>query len=189
MKDLSCAILCGGKSSRMGSNKALLEFYGRPLVQYMYEKMQTIFSSVYLVAKDNTPFEGFSHQFIQEQGSIYAPLIGIEAILQNIESGFIISVDTPFIGREEIEKLAMRSQTAQIVYAKTPQKSHFLCGIYHNSILPIVRDMIEKKDFKISNLISQTKSDYVEFLDESLFDNLNTPQDYQKALGRIKHYG
>lgn len=189
MEKLPCVILCGGKSSRMGSNKALLPFNGVALVQYMYEKMQKIFEEVYLVAKDNAPFEGFSHRFIQEQSPIYAPLIAINATLERIERVFFLSVDTPFIGLEQIEKIAGQWRGEQILYAKTPLKSHFLCGIYHQSILPIAREMIEKEDFKMSSLVSKVKSGFVEFESEESFSNLNTPQDYQKALERIEQNG
>lgn len=189
LRKLPCVILCGGKSSRMGSNKALLEFSHRPLAQYMYEKMQKIFAEAYLVAKGDTPFKGFSHQFIQEENKIYAPLIGIEASLQRLNQAFFVSVDTPFISKEVIEQMLERVGDEQILYAKSKQKSHFLCGIYHQSILPIVKEMIEKEDFKMSSLISQVKSAYIEFEDESIFDNLNTPNEYQKALKRIECNG
>lgn len=189
LRKLPCVILCGGKSSRMGSNKALLSFSHRPLIQYMYEKMQNFFAEVYLVAKDDTPFKGFSHSFIQEQSRIYAPLIGIEAVLQKLEQVFFISVDTPFITQEIMEQMLRSLKDEEILYAKSKEKSHFLCGIYHQSILPKVREMIEKEDFKMSHLISQVKSAYVEFEDESAFDNLNTPSEYQKALERIECNG
>lgn len=189
MENIPCVILCGGKSSRMGSNKALLEFCNRPLVQYMYERMQKIFESVYLVAKDNTPFEGFSHLFIQEQSKIYAPLIGIQASLWKMQRVFFLSVDTPFIQEKYIKEMLEKMGDEQILYAKTQNKSHFLCGIYHQSILSIVGEMIEKEDFKMSHLISQTKSAFVEFEDEEAFANLNTPLEYQKALKRIEQNG
>lgn len=189
LRKLPCVILCGGKSSRMGSNKALLEFSHRPLAQYMYEKMQKIFAEIYLVAKDDTPFKEFSHQFIQERSEIYAPLIGIEASLQKLHQAFFISVDTPFVSGEMIEKMLESLGSEEILYAKSKERSHFLCGIYHQSILPKAREMIEKEDFKMSHLISQVRSAYVEFEDESAFDNLNTPNEYQKALKRIECNG
>lgn len=189
LRKIPCAILCGGKSSRMGSNKALLEFCHRPLVEYMYEKMQKIFDEVYLVCKDDSVFSGFSHLVIQEQSKIYAPIFGIEAVLQRLERVFFISVDTPFIQKDQIEKLLQAMGDEQILYAKTPKKSHFLCGIYHQSIMSKVKEMIKKEDFRMAHLISQTQSVFVEFLEENAFDNLNTPLEYQNALKRIEQNG
>lgn len=191
LKKVPCVILCGGKSSRMGSNKALLPFSHIPLAQYMYERIQKIFENVFLVAKDSTPFSSFAPQFIQEEGEVYAPLIGIERALESLreERVFFLSVDTPFIKKKEIDLLFERVREEQIFYAKTPQKSHYLCGIYHCDILPIIKEMIEKKDFKMSQLISRVKSGFVEFDDESIFSNLNTPQDYQNALKRLEQNG
>ena len=189
LEKLPCVILCGGKSSRMGSNKALLDFVSVPLVQYMHEKMQKYFREVYLVAKDDVPFRGFSYHFIQEQSQIYAPLVGIQASLERMERAFFLSVDTPFIGFKEIQALKEKADNEQILYAKTPYRSHFLCGIYHRSILPIVKNMIKEGDFRLSHLIERSNSKFVEFDDDEAFSNLNTPQDYQKALERMKKYG
>ncbi|MCV6608584.1 MAG: NTP transferase domain-containing protein, partial [Campylobacterales bacterium] len=54
--DIPCLILCGGKSSRMKENKALLPFgEEKTLMEYQYKKFQKIFSKVYLVVKkDNS---------------------------------------------------------------------------------------------------------------------------------------
>lgn len=191
LKKVPCVILCGGKSSRMGSNKALLPFNGAILAQYMYERMQKIFENVFLVAKDSSPFSSFAPSFIQESGEIYAPLIGIERALESLREQrvFFLSVDTPFITRAEIDLLFENVGEEQIFYAKTPLKSHFLCGIYQQSTLSIIKEMIEKEDFKMSQLISRVKSGFVEFEDEESFSNLNTPQDYQNALKRLEQNG
>ena len=175
----------------MGSNKALLPFPTLPLAQYIYERMQKIFEDVFLVAKDSTPFSSFAPRFIQEDGEVYAPLIGIERALGSLgeQRVFFLSVDTPFIQKDKIISLLEGMGGESIFYAKTPLKSHYLCGIYHYDTLPIIKEMIEKEDFKMSQLISRVKSGFVEFEDEESLSNLNTPQEYQNALKRLEQNG
>ncbi|WP_396170812.1 molybdenum cofactor guanylyltransferase [Flavobacterium sp.] len=43
-------ILAGGKSSRMGTDKGLLLFEGKPMIQYVIDQMQAVFTKVVIVS-------------------------------------------------------------------------------------------------------------------------------------------
>jgi molybdenum cofactor guanylyltransferase len=52
--EISCVILCGGKSSRMGEDKSLLPFSSsNSLTQYQYERLKPYFKNIYLSSKIN----------------------------------------------------------------------------------------------------------------------------------------
>lgn len=185
--NIPCVILCGGKSSRMGQDKSMLEFGGMKMVEYMYQKCQKIFSSVYLSCKDGEKFKRVTTHLLVENEGEFAPIFGLANAMEKLESEriFVVSVDLPFLQKEHCQKIC--SYRFDVVYAKTPKHSHYLCGVYHCCALPIMQEQIQKEDYKISTFVSKLSSFSVVFEDEEVFANLNTMQDYQEALRRLEH--
>ena len=93
-------ILCGGDSSRMGSDKALLPFGNCCMVEYLVHKFEPYFSKIYLSVKQKGIYSHL-HLNVQEISDIYlnaGPLAGVFSTLSMIdeERAFYISIDTPF---------------------------------------------------------------------------------------------
>ncbi|MCE3048529.1 NTP transferase domain-containing protein [Helicobacter sp. faydin-H23] len=176
----------------MGENKALLSFGGRTLLGFLIKKYQMIFEKVYLCCKQEHVkfYERLGVSLLIEKSPIFSPMIGLQMALQNLsQNPFIVSVDCPFLQEEhflQIQKKFLECNS-DIVYAKTLEKSHFLIGIYTNKVLPILREKIQKEDYKMSSLIQVCCADYVLFDSEESFSNLNTKEDYVLALERIKN--
>ncbi len=186
MKPFDTAVIfAGGKSSRMGSDKALLPF-GRysSLSQYQYEKLQKIFNTVYISAKhDKFDFSPPIIADIYEQSS---PLVGLISIFETINEDevFILSVDAPMIEKEIIEQLyqtALSDQNADAVIARSPQGLEPLCGIYRRSIVPLAKEFLELDNHKLVTLLSKSKSIYHLFDSDEPFLNLNHPSEYEQA--------
>lgn len=184
-----CVILCGGKSSRMGKNKALLPFGGSSLLAYLVEKYRAIFGEVYLCSKEDyrKDYEKIGAKILYEESEIFAPMIGLQASLKQLQRKiFFVTTDCPFLQERHFLALenAFLQYSKSIIYAKTKHKSHFLIGIYSPCILPILEKYIQKMDFKMSSFIKSCNAFALEFEDEESFENLNTPSEYQNALLR-----
>ncbi|STP12503.1 molybdopterin-guanine dinucleotide biosynthesis protein A [Helicobacter mustelae] len=177
-----CVILCGGKSLRMGRDKALLPFCGKSLVEFQFQKMQKIFSHVYLASK--TPYHGLPA--LLDESHLFTPLIGIQNALQKLpcQKVFFICVDTPLIPPEIINSLLELSlqTTAQITYIQTPQKNHYLTSIWDKSTLKAIQNALNSQEFALKNLIHACKSQVLSYNNEKDFSNLNTPEEYESIL-------
>ncbi|RDU69961.1 molybdopterin-guanine dinucleotide biosynthesis protein MobA [Helicobacter cholecystus] len=187
---IPCVILCGGKSSRMGRDKALLPFPSEPLAVFMFKKMKKIFSSVYLSLKNTTPLLSYDVRLIQEKTGEFAPMIGIREAFETLQSQkiFFLSVDTPFITEEVIYTL-LAECIEGVTYAKDSQKEHYLCGIYSKTIYSILLDLIQKQDYKMSHFIDLVPHKSMDFKNPEIFSNLNTQEHYLKALERLGQHG
>ena len=191
--DIPCIILCGGKSSRMGEDKALLPFGEYPtLVQYQYERLKPYFKEIYLSSKvDKFDFlkksgEHTNANIIFDQGEVHSPLVALKSILEsiNLNKAFILTVDTPFVTLDTISQLIKASNGFDITVAKT-QKLHNLCGVFDKSCLCEIDSMISQDFHKIGALLKKVKTSTIEFYEENEFLNLNKKEDYLKAISII----
>ncbi len=185
---LPCVIVAGGKSSRMGSDKALLPFGGhQTLTQYQLQRAKPWFQSVHVSCKNKDKFN-FDAAFIEDEKEFgeFSPLIALYSILKRFQTPVaILSVDTPFVSKEVYEKLYSYVSDFDSVIAKSPFGSHQLCALYSPKIVQILKKQIIQNDHKIKNLLAQIKTKYVDFDDDELFANLNKPDEYNRAKEKL----
>lgn len=171
----------------MGEDKALLPFGNFPtLTQFQLHKLQKIFTTVYISCKDSTIFN-FDADFIIDTPSIdiYAPTIGFLSIFEQLEQEriFILSVDTPFIGKKIIEDIFYADSNAyDATVASLNSQIQPMCGIYHDSMYLKFKSMLDNNTHKLGYLLKNSTTNYIEFQDEKSFLNLNEPHQYQEAL-------
>ena len=111
-KSTYAVIFAGGKSSRMGKDKALLPF-GKysTLAEFQQVKLNTLFDKVYISAKENK-FD-FDCMVIEDNYADNSPLVGLISVFETlgVEEVFILSVDAPFVNKETIQKLLSHNKS------------------------------------------------------------------------------
>lgn len=178
-------ILAGGKSSRMGKDKALLPFQGfASMSEFQYRKLKGLFINVYICAKEEK-FD-FDADIIKDIYPIHSPLAGLISIFETLDANsvFILSVDAPFVDKAIIEKIkdqAKKSSDCDALIALSPSGLEPLCGIYRRSILPLAKELFHKDIHKLNHLLRLSKMKEIAFEEQDKFLNLNTPQDYEVA--------
>ena len=189
MYNIPCILFAGGKSSRMGENKALLPFGGKQsLTQYQYERLQKLFTNVYIGTKEPKLFEHIDAKFIDEADhpNIYAPTAGFVSAFKQLDQAeklLVLSVDAPFVNEEIFDALAgFKDSDYDAVIVKTASGSHPMCGLYSRSLEASLQKMLLEDNHKLGQLLKNSKVHYIEIEDEELLMNVNTPQEYQKAL-------
>jgi len=188
---IPCVILCGGKSSRMGEDKSLLPFKNYDtLIHYQYTKLSEIFKNVYISSKIDK-FNFKANLIYDQNQEISSPMVALSSIINKLNSDkvFIITVDTPFVKKETIDTLLEKSQDYKITIAKDKNRTHNLCGVFNKSIKNTIDKLIKEDIHKVNFLIKQTNNyNTILFEDELQFINLNTVEDYNKALEISNHY-
>ena len=181
---IPCVIVAGGKSSRMGRDKALLPFGEyKTLTQYQLQRVSSWFKSVHVSCKNRDKFS-FDASFIEDDKEFneFSPLVALYSVLKTLQTPVaILSVDTPFVSKEVYDRLYAYISDFDAVIAKSPFGSHQLCALYSPKILQILREQIIKNDHKIRNVLAKVKTKYLNFDDDSLFTNLNRPDEYKTA--------
>lgn len=186
MFDLPAVLFAGGKSSRMGRDKALLPFAGySTLSEYQYVRLKALFKEVYISAKEDK-FD-FDAKIIYDRYAESSPLVGIVSVFETlaVDKVFILSVDAPFVDVSVMEALVAQSRDHDAVVAKTQSGRQPLCGIYSRAVVEVALKNMEKGDHRIGNVLKEVKSHFLFFENDALFANLNHPHEYEEALSRI----
>lgn len=203
----TCVILCGGKSSRMGSNKTLLPFGSYRLISYQVIKLSNIFSNIAISLKENNKNEILdilyadilkynanhfkinmeSIQIVTEDLTYFSPLFGILNCFNKLSHSrlFFIPIDYPFITLHTIDMLVNNIDNCDIVYAKDSIKLHPLVGIWKANIKYKIMEYLESNNFRIIDFLSLCNTISIYF-DTCEFINLNMQQDYKNALKILK---
>ena len=174
----------------MGEDKALLPFSSfKTLTEFQYNRLQKVFKNVYISCKNKDKFD-FDANFIEDrkQEDIYAPTVGFIATFDvlNVKKIFVLSVDTPFVSRNEIEiMLTQDEDNIDACIAQTEEGMQPLCGIYHRSLEKKFQKMQDENNHKLRFLLKNSNTKYIHFKDSKAFLNLNHPHEYQKALTLI----
>lgn len=182
--------MAGGKSSRMGSDKALLPFGGyKTLTEYQMQRVAPWFQTLYISCKSKEKFD-FDALFIEDvtEFEVFSPLVALYSILKKLHTPIcILSVDTPFIGKEIFLKLydELDSETDAVI-ARVNQKTHQLCAIYSRSLLSKMKENLRNDRHKIQDLFIDSNIKYVDFSDETHFLNLNHEEEYLQAQEVLK---
>jgi molybdopterin-guanine dinucleotide biosynthesis protein A len=150
--EITCVILCGGKSSRMGEDKSLLPFsFSNSLTQYQFDRLKPYFKNIYLSSKtDKFDFISANELILDENKDIFSPILALNTIFDKLKNQkvFIITVDTPLVSIESISKLIDESKDVDICVAQT-EKIHNLCGVFSSNISSTIKNMIENDIHKI----------------------------------------
>ena len=191
MVDIPCIIFAGGRSSRMGKDKALLPFAGyNTLAEFQYSRLNKIFKTVYISCKDKSKFN-FKASFIEDikgEKNVYAPTAGFVSAFKELkeDSFFALSVDSPFVSLKEIQEIMKNdSLECDATIAKTEFGIQPMCGVYHRSLEEKFTTMFKEENHKLGYLLKSSKTTYVSFEDERAFLNLNHPHEYREALTLI----
>ncbi len=107
--DLTGIILAGGKSRRMGGgNKAFLELDGRPLIEIVIKRVQSVCAEVLIVAGDTSPYAGLGIPVVADRFRGVGVLGGLHAGLEAASHDLTLAVgcDMPFLNPELLRAFA-----------------------------------------------------------------------------------
>jgi molybdopterin-guanine dinucleotide biosynthesis protein len=187
--NIRTAILCGGKSSRMGSNKAFLEYNGTTFVERIKDELSKDFEVVISAAKSGEYDYLGLPVFIDEHEDI-GPIEGIYQILKNIDNdyAFVCAVDMPFVNRNLVSfMIEFISSDYECYVVKDDERIQPLCAIYSKKILPIIEERIRTGKYRLIDILNNSRTKYIELkytcFDKNIVRNVNTPEEY-KSLSR-----
>jgi len=178
-------ILAGGKSRRMGTNKALLAFQDKPLLQHMINRIEPFCDKV-AISGQNSEYANFKVEMVPDLYPDCGPIAGIFSALKYTGSDWnlLVSVDVPFVNDELFLSLVSNIGEYDCIVPQHTSGVEPLIALYNRRTLPVIEEMIKSGDYRLTNLLSKINTRYVDccYLIKNhprLFMNINRMEDYQ----------
>ena len=184
-------ILVGGKSRRMGRDKAFLPWQGHPLFERTLAVCRGCFARTILVGDRGERFAGYGIQVFPDLypgsalGGLYTGLA-----LAETEYAFVSACDMPFPREDLVRHLCSLRQGADAVVPQTAQAMEPLFAVYAKSCLEPMRRMLEEGNLRVFDLYPKIETRYVGGEDLARFDrdgisliSLNTPEEVALLAG------
>ncbi|MEK7808275.1 MAG: molybdenum cofactor guanylyltransferase [Chloroflexota bacterium] len=201
MNKTSIAILSGGKSSRMGTDKALLPIEGKTMIEHIIAQVKDIGDEVIVIT--NTP-EGYKFlnlpiftDVIPDKGALGGLYTAIDAASHPYT--LILACDMPFVNRDLLRYMISLAPEADAVIPKIAapdgekKKSGMaepLRAIYSKACLAPIRKCIDEDNLKMIAFFKDVKLRWIDEEEIRKFDaelvtfmNANTPEEFERMKG------
>jgi len=190
-------ILVGGRSTRMGSDKALLPLphnHAVTFVEHLAAMLPAQCSEVMLVVRDEEQAALYKHiglAIVTDDTPNMGPLMGLYSGLRMIQAShaLVIAVDMPFILPEMVTFLLSQPLDDSLLVPIVNAVPQVLLAVYPRSLLPLIEERLHAGRRDPRSLLGVTS---VRFIDETQlreidpqlrsFVNVNTPEDYKSFL-------
>ena len=181
-------VLAGGKSSRMGQNKALLTLRGQRLIEMAIAALPKTCSEI-IISANTDEYDFLNKKIVADRVLNIGALGGLHACMHSsdAECFCVISTDTPFVSQEVFELLIEQKENADVVFPVFKDRWQPLVALYHKSALSYIDQAIENKNYKLKRLILEMNfkpiviDQHLDLFHENLFRNINTLEDYKIA--------
>jgi len=183
--NIICAILAGGKSTRLGEDKTSLEINGKPLINSICEMAKRVFNDVVVVSKFHDTIGGIDVPIIKDTIPIQGSLTGIVSALlfTTTPYTFILACDMPNISEKALRAMIEEVRGEDIIIPRTESGYEPLHAIYNRSCISPMLTLIGRNILRISALfpllvVKELKGrPYFFHRDLSIFMNINTQED------------
>jgi len=187
-QDVTAIILAGGKSSRMGKDKGLMELNGQKLVNRVLNVVQQVCKNVFIISNQpgyenlNTPVYG---DILKHKG----PIGGLHAGLtySNTPYNLLLACDMPHISTDLLKYLLKNLDGDEdAVVPQHRAQPEPLCAIYSKSCLQELENLINANQLKMQEALTCLNVKYVAidntlpFYSSQLFMNINTLNEFEK---------
>jgi molybdopterin-guanine dinucleotide biosynthesis protein A len=193
-RDLTAFILAGGKSSRMGTDKAFVGYEGRTLLAGALDLARSVASVVWIVGSKEK-FAAFA-PVVEDIFRDCGPLGGIHAALlaSTTELNVMLAVDMPFVSSAFLQYLITQARGASDAVVVVPcgdGRRQPLCAIYRREFAGVAERALRAGRYKIDALFDQVRTRVIgqeelatAGFSPATFRNLNTPEDLQTETRR-----
>ncbi len=179
---LSMIILSGGLSRRMGRDKADLYYKSASFLEYQIEKGRLLGIKDILVSG-----YGGGHcsgRIVPDRYKGCGPLGGLEACMREAcgEASLVLSVDVPCVPAEVLKGLISecRKNRGKTTILKHRGKQEPLIAVYENNLADQIEEGLKKGNRRVKAFLGQIECHtYESNADERMFENINTPEEYE----------
>ncbi|MEA4856183.1 molybdenum cofactor guanylyltransferase [Solidesulfovibrio sp.] len=187
-------ILAGGKSSRMGRDKAWLSFFGQPLLCRVAAVVRNVVGELWVSGRDPSAF-GIDAPWLPDATPGLGPAGGILTVLEAVgRSCLVVSCDLPFLDEATLSRLVAawrgRPGGALMTTFRIVETGYVesLVAVYDPAGLPLLRESLGRGERRLSGIFPEALRCHIDYSRADTdtarpFFNVNSPPDLVLARG------
>ncbi|HEV2457819.1 MAG TPA: molybdenum cofactor guanylyltransferase [Ktedonobacterales bacterium] len=191
-------VLAGGRSRRMGADKAALLIEGEPLLRRVVGRLRPALPAVLVVSPPELAPLVPGVRVVPDTRPGMGPLAGLEAALAAIETprAFVVACDMPFVApaliRAMADYAAANAPDADAVVLRAGEDVEPLHSVYSKACLPVVTELLDAGTRSLHDLLARLRVAEFPTAEATRLDpsgrsafNANTPAEWERALERV----
>lgn len=178
-------VLAGGRSSRMGRDKARLPWGGRTLIEFIAAEVAAVTGSAAIVGGE--PVAG--RKYVEDPVVGYGPVAGIAAALRDSRQPWtlVVACDMPVIEAGLLHRLLNAAEGSGAIPVTPDGRMHPLCAVWSTAeALPAFERALASGEHTLRNVVRGLQFVFLPVDDAGLLRNLNTPEEYADALALVQ---
>ncbi len=191
--DATAVVLAGGRSARMGRNKAMLDVGGGPMIEQIVRMLQSMFDEVMVSVAGGEPYGFLGVPLVTDRVSNAGPLAGILSGLEaaSHDSCLFVACDIPEVSPRFVNRLMRQADRHDAVVPRYADgRIEPVCAVYRKSLLPAIHEVFENGGRKIREAYAGANVYYLPVDEDESIANLNTPDEYRAYVnGRCEPGG
>lgn len=183
LEDCAAIVLAGGGSRRMGRNKCLLPWAGKPIIQHIVETLASRFPQVLISSRTPEAYAFLDCPVVPDRLPDRGPLMGICSVMESHPHAayFVCAGDIPEFPTALLDRLEQGLGVHAGIYPVTANgRAEPLFALYRRTLLPYIQRCLAIGPAPARSLLRHEEVVALEVPDLALL-NLNTPEAYQAA--------
>jgi molybdopterin-guanine dinucleotide biosynthesis protein A len=187
-------VLCGGKSTRMGTSKAMLPFGHETMLQRVVRLLGSVVKPTVVVAAADQQLPPLPSDVIvtrdelSERGPVEGLRAGLKALPPDVDAAYVTGCDVPLLMPEFVRQMLELTGDHDIAVMEVDGFAHPLAAVYRVTTLPYVEDLLAHDRLRPVFLFDAVRTrrirreEMTADPDLQTLRNLNTREDYEQAL-------
>jgi len=186
-------VLAGGRSTRMGLDKSLLSFMGKPLIQHICIQVAPHFDELLIAGGEERHLHFLNARIVPDEIPGQGPLRGIVSALavSRHDLNFVIACDIPWVNSTLLRNLLQEANDCDWVIPITAE-GHYepLFAVYRRSALPGMRRALEDGERRVVAALPHCRVKTMCIPSSDGIKNMNTKDDYRElSVRQVNHVG
>jgi len=190
MEPVSAIIQAGGQSRRMGTDKALIDYHGRPILAHVIDTLRQLSDDVLVVSNRSDVYGPIAApldaRLVPDYNPPSGPLGGIAAglVAMKHDLALVVACDMPFLNLDLIRYLIERATDFDVVVPQTGDQYEPLHAVYRRSCLVAIQRRLANNERRVISFFQDMRLSVVSEAEWRVIDptgrsvaNLNTPAD------------
>jgi molybdopterin-guanine dinucleotide biosynthesis protein A len=186
MEPVSAIIQAGGQSRRMGRDKALIDYHGRPILAHVIDTLRQLSDDVIVVSNRSDVYGPFGARVVPDYDPPSGPLGGLAAGLAAMQHDLavVVACDMPFLNLDLFRFMIERAAACDAVVPLTGDQYEPLHAVYRRTCLAAIQRRLANDERRVISFFQDVRLSTVPEADWRVIDpdgrslsNLNTPAD------------